>query len=95
MIDISKRQRADGNLRESEARFRALAEASPALIWQVDTQGRAVYLNQPYSTWSACRLEAYANRMAVRSPSRGCAWLYRCAGAGGAKAIAACSTACG
>jgi PAS domain S-box-containing protein len=59
VIDISKRQRAERNLRESEARFRALAEASPALIWQVDTQGRAVYLNQPYLDMvgmSACEL---------------------------------------
>ena len=59
MIDITKRQRAEQNLRESEARFRALAEASPALIWQVDAQGHAVYLNQPYLDMfgmSACEL---------------------------------------
>ena len=59
VIDITKRQRAEQNLRESEARFRALAEASPALIWQVDAQGHAVYLNQPYLDMfgmSACEL---------------------------------------
>lgn len=48
MVDITERKRAEQSLRESEARFRALAEASPALIWQVDPQGNAVYLNQRY-----------------------------------------------
>jgi PAS domain S-box-containing protein len=48
VVDITERKRAEQSLRESEARFRALAEASPALIWQVDPQGSAVYLNQRY-----------------------------------------------
>ena len=59
VIDITKRQRAEQNLRESEARFRALAEASPALIWQVDALGHVVYLNQPCLDMfgmSACEL---------------------------------------
>lgn len=43
--DITERRRAVEALRESETRFRALAEASPGLIWQVDVNGNAVYLN--------------------------------------------------
>ena len=58
VIDITQAQARRRNLRESEARFRALAEASPALTWQVDTQGNAVYLNQPFIDRSACRLAA-------------------------------------
>lgn len=46
VLDITERRRAEKNLRESEARFRALAEASPALIWQVDPHGETVYVNQ-------------------------------------------------
>lgn len=46
VIDITERKRAEQSLRESEARFRALAEASPALIWQVDPRGETVYVNQ-------------------------------------------------
>ncbi|QGZ59360.1 PAS domain S-box protein [Paraburkholderia acidiphila] len=45
-IDVDDRRVAQEALRESEARFRALADASPALIWQFDTQGNTVYFNQ-------------------------------------------------
>ncbi|WP_151637451.1 PAS domain S-box protein [Noviherbaspirillum aerium] len=43
--DITERRRAVEALRESETRFRALAEASPGLIWQLDATGNAIYLN--------------------------------------------------
>jgi PAS domain S-box-containing protein len=43
--DTTERRRIEDALRESETRFRALAEASPGLIWQVDVKGSAVYLN--------------------------------------------------
>jgi two-component system CheB/CheR fusion protein len=43
--DITERRSTEEALRESETRFRALAEASPGLIWQVDVNGNAVYLN--------------------------------------------------
>jgi PAS domain S-box-containing protein len=46
IIDITERKRVEQNLRESEARFRAMAEASPALTWQVNAQGDLVYVNQ-------------------------------------------------
>jgi len=44
--DITVRKRAEDALRESEARFRALADASPALIYQFDPDGGLMYLNQ-------------------------------------------------
>ncbi|WP_167759678.1 PAS domain S-box protein [Massilia horti] len=43
-----QKARAEAALRESEARFRALAEASPALIWQLGPDGGAMYFNQRY-----------------------------------------------
>src|SRR5687768_882607 len=46
IIVITERKRVEQNLRESEARFRAMAEASPALTWQVNAQGDLVYVNQ-------------------------------------------------
>ena len=48
VIDITERKRTEQSLRESEARFRAVAEASPALTWQVDALGNNVYVNQRF-----------------------------------------------
>jgi len=44
--DITVRRRAEDALRESEGRFRALADASPALVYQFDVDGNVIYLNQ-------------------------------------------------
>ena len=46
MIDISEHRRIEESLRESETRFRALVEASPALIWQRSPHGDLIYVNQ-------------------------------------------------
>ena len=44
--DITDRKRAEVALRESEARFRAMAEHSADWIWVIDTAGRHTYSNQ-------------------------------------------------
>jgi two-component system CheB/CheR fusion protein len=49
--DITGRKRAEQSLRLSEARFRALAEASPALIWRLDPQGRLTYANPRFQDY--------------------------------------------
>ncbi|HEY0846380.1 MAG TPA: EAL domain-containing protein [Noviherbaspirillum sp.] len=47
-VDLTERKRAQDALAESEARFRALADASPVLIWQIDTTGATTYMNARY-----------------------------------------------
>lgn len=49
-VDLSERQAAQEALAASEARFRALAEASSALIWQLDKEGNAIYFNPRHET---------------------------------------------
>jgi len=45
-IDVDARRQAEAALRESEGRFRVLAEAAPALIFQFDGDGRVTYANR-------------------------------------------------
>ena len=45
-VNLIERLHAEEALRASEARFRALADASPALIWQLDAEGNVIYLNE-------------------------------------------------
>jgi len=44
--DITAEKQNERRLRESELRFRTLSESSPAGIFQLDLQGRALYVNE-------------------------------------------------
>ncbi len=43
--DITDRKRAEGALRASEQRFRALSEAMPQIVWSADASGTLEYVN--------------------------------------------------
>jgi PAS domain S-box-containing protein len=47
-VDIHDRRLAEGALRESEARFRHMADSAPALIWMTDEEGRVTFANKHY-----------------------------------------------
>ena len=51
-IDISERKRAEETLRESESRFRHLADAMPQLVWTAEPDGTVDYLNRRHETLS-------------------------------------------
>ena len=44
-VDTTDRRRAEQALRDSEARFRAMANAIPNIAWSADAVGRVAYLN--------------------------------------------------
>jgi PAS domain S-box-containing protein len=46
--DITDQKRAGTALRESEARFRHMADSAPALIWMSDEEGRVTFANMHY-----------------------------------------------
>jgi PAS domain S-box-containing protein len=43
--DVTERNRREAALRESEARFRHMADSAPALIWMTDAQGQITFAN--------------------------------------------------
>ena len=54
--DVSEQKRLEDQLRESEERFRTLADAQPQLIWSVRADGSVEYVNnlwRDYSGWTS------------------------------------------
>ena len=45
LLQRARQRKAEAVLRESEKRFRVMADATPALVWMCDAQGKVAYLN--------------------------------------------------
>jgi PAS domain S-box-containing protein len=54
--DISDLKRNEASLRESEEKFRILAEMAPAMIWMAEADGGCVYLNKQWLDFTGRRL---------------------------------------
>jgi two-component system cell cycle sensor histidine kinase/response regulator CckA len=55
--DLTERLRADEALKESEARFRLMADAAPVFIWLDDARSRCTYFNKPWLDFTGRTLE--------------------------------------
>jgi len=55
--DITAQQLAEQTLRESEARFRAIGDASPVGVFVTDRHGRDIYVNSRYTEITGMTLE--------------------------------------
>ncbi len=56
-IDITDRRRAEASLRESEQRFRLVADAAPVLIWLRGTDKLCYWFNQPWLAFTGRSME--------------------------------------
>lgn len=55
--DISERRQAQEALRESEQRFRNMADSAPVLIWIADSRGHCTWVNQQWLEFTGRTLE--------------------------------------
>ncbi len=53
MMDITSHKRTEDALRESEGRFRSLAESLPLMVWVHDSDGQQEYVNEAFCDFFA------------------------------------------
>jgi PAS domain S-box-containing protein len=56
-FDVTNRRRAEQQVRESEARFRSLADSAPALMWVSQSGGQREFVNQAYVDFAGVAYE--------------------------------------
>lgn len=61
VIDVHEQKLAENKIRESEKRFRSMADASPVMIWTLDEKGNSTYYNRMAREFTGDTEEDLAN----------------------------------
>lgn len=56
-MDITERKQNEEKVRESEERFRTMADTAPVLIWMADADGAGFYFNKPWIDFTGRTLD--------------------------------------
>jgi PAS domain S-box-containing protein len=56
-FDVTDRRRDEERLRESEARFRSIADSAPALMWVSELNGQRAFVNKAYADYAGVSYE--------------------------------------
>ncbi|HYE06027.1 MAG TPA: PAS domain-containing protein [Planctomycetota bacterium] len=57
-VDVTERMRAEVVLRESEERFRQMADTAPVMVWVTEGDGRCTYLNRGWYEFTGQTVKA-------------------------------------
>jgi PAS domain S-box-containing protein len=65
--DVSERLRAEAALRESEGRFRQIADSVPGILWLTDSEGRLTFLSKTFEEYSKQPAARYYGQMSTNN----------------------------
>ncbi|OKS87619.1 PAS domain S-box protein [Mucilaginibacter polytrichastri] len=62
-MDITERKETERHLKESEERFRRIADSAPVFIWMADTTGKTVFFNRSWLEFTGKSFDESINKM--------------------------------
>ena len=65
--DVSEQLRAEAALRESEGRFRQIADSVPGILWLTDSEGRLTFLSKTFEEYSKQPADHYYGQLSTNN----------------------------
>jgi PAS domain S-box-containing protein len=65
--DVTERVQSEEKIRESELRFRLMADSIPQIVWIADAEGRAVFFNRQWNAYTGVPVESMTHEDVARN----------------------------